>query len=46
MSDLILVKEIRQVKGGFIVEARWPYGDQMPYGAFRNRQGRSSRVRS
>lgn len=27
MRPLILVKEIRQVKGGFIVEARWPYGD-------------------
>lgn len=32
MSDLILVRQIRQVTGGFIVEARWPYGDNMPYG--------------
>ena len=26
MASLVLVKEIRQVRGGFIVEARWPYG--------------------
>jgi hypothetical protein len=32
MSDLRLVREIRQVTGGFIVEARYPYGNEMPYG--------------
>ena len=24
----IMCKEIRQVSGGFIVEARWPYGPE------------------
>jgi hypothetical protein len=28
MADLILVQEIRQVSGGFIVEARWPMGNK------------------
>ena len=28
MSDIIVCKEVRQVKGGFIVEMRWPFGDE------------------
>lgn len=32
MTDLPLVREIRQVTGGFIVEARYPFGNKMPYG--------------
>jgi len=29
---LILCQEIRRVQGGYIVEIRWPYGPEMPYG--------------
>jgi hypothetical protein len=32
VANLTLVRSIRQVTGGFIVEARWPYGNAMPYG--------------
>ena len=26
MSDIVLVQQIRHVRGGYIVEARWPFG--------------------
>jgi hypothetical protein len=32
VSDLTLVRNIRQVTGDFIVEARWPYGNASPFG--------------
>ena len=32
-DNMTICKEIRAVKGGFIVELRWPYGsDPMGYG--------------
>lgn len=32
MGALILCKEVRKVRGGFIVEVRYPFGPDMPYG--------------
>jgi hypothetical protein len=29
---VIVCKEIRRVRGGFIVVIRWPFGPDMPYG--------------
>ena len=32
MPVLTICQEIRHVKGGYIVEVRWPYGPAMPFG--------------
>jgi hypothetical protein len=33
MSDLVICKEICRVKNGYILQLRWPYGDEpMGYG--------------
>jgi hypothetical protein len=31
-TDCVLVRSVRKVQGGYIVEARYPYGNTSPYG--------------